>query len=68
LTAITHEHNWITKDGSSQSIAWDYTPCLDSDGAIKYVIGIGKASLQKRKQKLQPSSGQPNWKKKIACC
>ncbi len=37
---IAHAHNWITKDGSSH-IAWDYTPCLDSDGAVKYVIGIG---------------------------
>lgn len=40
-TAIARTHAWITKEGSYQSIAWDYTPCLDSSGNVRYVIGTG---------------------------
>lgn len=39
--AIAHQHDWTTKNSSSFYIAWKYTPFLDSDGAVKYVIGIG---------------------------
>lgn len=40
-TAIAHEHNWITQNGSHRRIAWDYTPFLNSNGSVKYVIGTG---------------------------
>lgn len=41
LMAIAPSHDWITKDGRCRRIAWDYTPFLDSDGTLKYVIGTG---------------------------
>jgi len=63
LTAIAHEHNWI-KDGSSQSIAWDYTPCLD-DGTVKYVIGIGKDITSKAQAEFATRSGSPTGSTKL---
>jgi len=62
LTAITH--NWITKE--QPSIAWDYTPCLDSDGAIKYVIGTGRHHKSASRICNQQRAAQ--LEEKIACC
>lgn len=63
---IAHEHDWITKDQSRRSIAWDYTPCFDSDGAVKYVIGIGNditsktpAQLEAQNRLLEARAAQP---------
>lgn len=39
--AIAHQHDWTAKNSSSFGVAWKYIPSLDSDGAVKYVIGIG---------------------------
>jgi len=58
-----HEHNWITKD-SSQSIAWDYTPCLDSDGS--QVRDWHGKDITSKAQAEFAQERQPNWKHKIA--
>lgn len=46
--AQAHEQDWITKDGS-RHIAWSYTPFLNSDSTVKYVIAHGSdITLQKQ--------------------
>ena len=57
---IAHEHDWVTKDGSRLRIAWDYTPFLNPDGSVKYVIGTGNTitSLAQAQQTLQEQAAK----------
>ncbi|MEW6495266.1 MAG: PAS domain S-box protein [Cyanobacteriota bacterium] len=36
-----HENYWVAKDGTRRLLSWSNTVLRDTDGSIKYIIGIG---------------------------
>lgn len=44
-----HENYWVAKDGSRRRLSWSNTVLRDTDGSVKYIIGIG-IDITDRKQ------------------
>ncbi|HEY9671327.1 MAG TPA: PAS domain S-box protein [Waterburya sp.] len=44
-----YENYWVARDGSRRLVSWSNTVLFDSDGLIKYIIGIG-IDITERKQ------------------